>query len=381
MILASGMGFKTNTFLEITVLDDSIFSAKRLVSSSKNSEKIEKLEVERRELPDLTSLYVFHFPSSQNLHTLTIKSDKETFTYRGFSTIAVRNDAFKSVDTSKPVSVEVSSQESSTTFSHDTSTTPVVVFSKTMTLVSGYKEEKNENIIAREENGNLLIHGIISEGKNVKSDIIITLPDGNVEKYTFDASSKDIDGFMKRGMVFEKSIPLKQKGLHLVEVNYDNGFAAYNGPVVYGYFLPVYPNDYDIIEKKIGNENIPTIATESLKFVNNLRARSGKSSLSIDETLNSLATIKANDMALHNSLSHTDSNGDKIGGTAKRNNIMIAGAVGENIAGGNISFRMLLIGLANSGGHRANMLDSWKKMGIGYTIKDGQVYYAQVFGE
>lgn len=42
---------------------------------------------------------------------------------------------------------------------------------------------------------------------------------------------------------------------------------------------------------------------------------------------------------------------------------------------------MLLVGLANSGGHRANMLDNWTKMGIGYAVKNGQVYYTQVFGE
>jgi uncharacterized protein YkwD len=118
-----------------------------------------------------------------------------------------------------------------------------------------------------------------------------------------------------------------------------------------------------------------------LKFVNALRAKSGKSPLVLDNILTNLATIKANDMAEHNNLSHTDSYGDKISGTAKRNHIQLAGSIGENIAGGNINFKMLLVGLANSGGHRANILDDWKKMGVGYAVKDGQVYYGQVFGE
>lgn len=287
----------------------------------------------------------------------------------------------KSVDMGKAVSIQVDAQKSSTAFSHDTYTTPVTVFKKTMMLVPGHREERNENITATVENGSILIRGIVKKGKQVKSDIMITLPDGNVEKHTFDTQSIDTDGYMKREKVFEKTIPLKRKGAYLVEVNYDNGFAAYNGPIVYGDFLPIYPNDYDNVQKKIDNTDRSVVTIESLKFVNDLRSKTGKSALSLDDTLNSLATIKANDMAKYNNISHVDSYGDKINDTAKRNGIRIAGGVGENVAGGNIHYKVFLIGLANSGGHRANMLDPWKKMGVGYTVKDGQAYYVQVFGE
>lgn len=192
-----------------------------------------------------------------------------------------------------------------------------------MTLTPGYKEERNENITVMAENGSILIRGIVAKDKKVKSDIMVTLPDGNVEKYTFNAASIDTDGFMKRERVFEKSIPLKQAGLYRVEVNYDNGFAAYNGPVTYGDILPVYPNDYDSVQKNITASDSSTVAIESLDFVNAVRAKSGKSSISLDDTLGNLATIKANDMAQHRNLSHTDSNGEKIGGTAKRHNIKL----------------------------------------------------------
>lgn len=380
IVLASGLGFNTSVFLEIVVLEDSLFSAKKLISPVKIPGKLEKLEVERVELPDLTATYFFRF-SEKNFHILTIKSDTETFVYKGFWVIAMRGDALKSLDSEKPVSIKIESQESSTSFSHDTYTHPVTIFDKSMTLVSGHKEEKNENIVIAEENSNLVVRGIVSKGKNVKSDILLTLPNGNVERYTFDVSSIDTDGYMKREKVFEKIIPLKKKGFYLVEVNYDNGFAAYNWPLVYGDFLPAYPNDYDNVQKEIRATDNSIVALESLKFVNNIRAKSGKPALLLDDTLGSLAAIKSKDMALHNNLSHTDSSGNKIGGTAKNNNIMIAGVVGENIAGGNINFKVLLIGLANSGGHRANMLDDWKNMGVGYVVKNGQVYYTQVFGE
>ena len=70
--------------------------------------------------------------------------------------------------------------------------------------------------------------------------------------------------------------------------------------------------------------DVSTAAAESLSFVNAIRMKSGKSALTLDDTLNALATIKANDMAEHKNLSHTDSNGDKINGTAKRNGIQLA---------------------------------------------------------
>ncbi len=109
-----------------------------------------------------------------------------------------------------------------------------------------------------------------------------------------------------------------------MEINYDNGFPAYNGPVIYGEILPVYPNAYDSVRKEVWKSDVSTAAAESLSFVNAIRMKSGKSALTLDDTLNALATIKANDMAEHKNLSHTDSNGDKINGTAKRNGIQLA---------------------------------------------------------
>jgi hypothetical protein len=244
MVVASGIGFNTSTFVEITVLDDAIFSGKKRIINTKAPEKIDKLNIERRELPDLTSLYLFHF-TSPTFHTLTLTSEQETFIYKGFSTIALRSDTLASLDIHIPVSVHITSEESSTSFSHDSFTVPVVIFDKTLMLTPGYKEEKNENITTNEENGNLVINGIVQRGKNVKSEIMLTLPNGDVEKYSFGTESIDTDGYLKREKVFTKTIPLKQTGLHLVELNYDSGFAAYNGPIISGDFLPIYPNDSD----------------------------------------------------------------------------------------------------------------------------------------
>jgi len=323
MVITSGLGFETNTFIEITVLDDALFSAKKLIVSPKQVATLKTLDVERKELPNGASLYLFHFPEN-SFHTLTIKSQNTSFTYKGFGIIAIQSNDLQSLDTNNAVSITVTSAESSTSFSHDTYTNPVTIFSQDMMIVPGYKTEKNENITMAVENNNLLIRGIIAVGKNVKSTIDVTLPNGNVKAYTFDANSIDTDGYVKRGKVFEKSIPLIDKGLYHVEINYSDGFAAYNGPVIYGDFLPIYPNDFDTAEKNISNNDSITAANDSLSFVNAVRAKSGKSALVLDTNLNILATIKANDMAMHNVVSHTDSQGTTISGTAKRNGIQLA---------------------------------------------------------
>jgi uncharacterized protein YkwD len=66
---------------------------------------------------------------------------------------------------------------------------------------------------------------------------------------------------------------------------------------------------------------------------------------------------------------------------SKRLGIEVSGSVWENVAGGTVSAAYLQAGLSLSGGHRANMLGNWSKVGIGVVINNGKVYLAQVFGE
>lgn len=324
LVIASGMGFSsTSLIMDIFVLDDTVFEGKKYSPAPSDIALLDSLDTERVELPNLVSIYLFHF-GTKDFHTLTLTSGDKTLIYRGFETIAIRSDALSSFDTTKPIQTIVTSQKSSTAFSHDTYTAPVTIFQKTMTLTPGYREEKNESITSDIQANNLIIHGMVAKGKNVKSDIILTLPDGNVAKYAFDKGSIDTDGYLKRGKVFEKTIPLTYTGVYLVEVNYSNGFAAYNGPVTLGDVLPVAPNDMDTVGKDILDSDASVVARESLDFINAIRAKSGKKVLVLDETLNALALIKAKDMAKTGILSHQDSAGVYIDGTAKRNNIAVA---------------------------------------------------------
>ena len=115
--------------------------------------------------------------------------------------------------------------------------------------------------------------------------------------------------------------------------------------------------------------------------MNALRKKVGKNALVTDSTLETLARFKANDMADHNYVGHDDSTGQKINGTAKRAGIAVTGGMGENVAGGSVGSDFLLAGLSLSGGHRANMLGEWTKIGVAAAVRNGLTYYVQVFGE
>ncbi|MBX9809229.1 CAP domain-containing protein, partial [Candidatus Gracilibacteria bacterium] len=91
---------------------------------------------------------------------------------------------------------------------------------------------------------------------------------------------------------------------------------------------------------------------------------------------------KALDMAEYNYVGHTTQNGMGILEFASFAGITIKGSIGENVAGGNISDLSLQDGLEESGSHRHAMTeDKYKKIGIGYVLKNGKTYLVQLFGE
>ncbi len=116
-----------------------------LAPEAKNIQSLGKIETERVDFSISESVYLMRFPT-EDFHTVTIKNDTDTLMYRGFGTVAIPASTLASFDPKKPVTIEVTSQKSSTSFSHDTYTTPATIFQKTMMLTPGYIEHKNESI-------------------------------------------------------------------------------------------------------------------------------------------------------------------------------------------------------------------------------------------
>lgn len=115
-----------------------------------------------------------------------------------------------------------------------------------------------------------------------------------------------------------------------------------------------------------------------LSLVNAERAKYGLKSLSINNKLNNVAQIKAEDMKNNNYFSHTS---PTYGSPFEMMNSfgISYNTAGENIAMGQLSPEAVVKGWMNSEGHRKNILNSsFTQMGLGYA-KGNSTYWAQMF--
>ncbi|MFE2927446.1 CAP domain-containing protein [Streptomyces goshikiensis] len=119
-------------------------------------------------------------------------------------------------------------------------------------------------------------------------------------------------------------------------------------------------------------------AAEVVALVNQERAKAGCSALTVNPKLTAAALNHSQDMASHNNMSHTGSDGSDPGERITR-----AGygwmSYGENVAYGYSSPEQVMEGWMNSPGHRENILNcSFKEIGVG--LAQPNSYWTQDFG-
>lgn len=115
---------------------------------------------------------------------------------------------------------------------------------------------------------------------------------------------------------------------------------------------------------------------EVIRLVNQQRASNGLAALTSDSTLNSAASKRAVETV--SSFSHTRPNGTSCFTVLDEFNYSYRSA-GENIAMGQPSPEAVVTAWMNSEGHRANILGSFTKIGVGCHSNGGTLYWAQVF--
>ncbi|MCR5737346.1 MAG: hypothetical protein K6G64_06835 [Eubacterium sp.] len=115
-----------------------------------------------------------------------------------------------------------------------------------------------------------------------------------------------------------------------------------------------------------------------VELVNNERAKAGLGKVTLNETLNNAAQLRAKESAV--SFSHTRPNGTAFSTVLQEYSISYRGA-GENIAWGQKTPEEVMNGWMNSPGHRANILNgSFTKIGVGfYQDWNGKNYWSQLF--
>ena len=108
--------------------------------------------------------------------------------------------------------------------------------------------------------------------------------------------------------------------------------------------------------------------------VNAERARRGLAALRLAPELMRSAALHSQDMATHNFISHTGSDGSSAGERMRRTGYNWT-ACAENVAAGYDSPASVVAGWMASSGHRANILNpNYKDVGAGYAYGDGSTY-------
>lgn len=120
-----------------------------------------------------------------------------------------------------------------------------------------------------------------------------------------------------------------------------------------------------------------SFAAEVASLVNAERARYGLSALTVDAQVQQAAQVRAQETV--QSFSHTQPSGASFSSALTEAGVSYTRA-GENIAYGQATPQAVVASWMNSEGHRANILSrNFTKIGVGYTLSGGTVYWAQLF--
>ncbi|GGJ07075.1 CAP domain-containing protein [Streptomyces brasiliensis] len=120
------------------------------------------------------------------------------------------------------------------------------------------------------------------------------------------------------------------------------------------------------------------VAAQIVQLVNAERTKAGCSAVTLNATLTKAAQAHSEDMAAHQNMSHTGSDGSDPG-----SRITSAGynwsAYGENVAYGYSTPEAVMAGWMSSEGHKENILNcSFKEIGVG--LAQPGSYWTQDFG-
>lgn len=159
----------------------------------------------------------------------------------------------------------------------------------------------------------------------------------------------------------------------------------YIGTASSKYIRLIYPNSTGNLGTSDGEETTSQLTTdeqEVFDLINAKRVANGLTTLKIDDELQNVARIKAQDMVDNNYFSHTSPTYGSPFDMIKSFGITYKTA-GENIAG-NSSNNSAVNAWMNSEGHRANILNSslnYTGIGVVSSTKYGKIYVQMFIGK
>ena len=284
--------------------------------------------------------------------------------------------------TTGTAAVSIAATTLSTPFSHDQNGAYTPVFERNVLLVPEYPRllPVGGRVFSLGKNGNVRFRS--PAVPLLQGEFFVTLPDGSVRSYSIPRVFLDAAGNVLSWNIITLRFPLEMEGVYLVEIPDTSGRAWINAPLIYGKDIwPILPSPLTSAPKRILTSR-DTVRENQYRRLTAFREEQKLSQLAVDPILEQIAQEKAEDMLLHGYVGHRDFQGRTVSDVASAYAETIGSdLIGENVAGGNQSDSVLFEWLKLSGGHRYNMLfPEWKKIGIGYAARDGQVYLVQVFG-
>lgn len=120
------------------------------------------------------------------------------------------------------------------------------------------------------------------------------------------------------------------------------------------------------------------MAARVIELVNAERARRGRDAFATDDLVTAAAEIHSDDMAAHQNMSHTGSDGSNTGDRLERVGFSWRGW-GENIGAGYADAAAMVDGWMNSTGHREIILSDNTFVGVSVIpAADGRLYWTLV---
>ncbi len=213
----------------------------------------------------------------------------------------------------------------------------------------------------------------ISSNSNSTSNNNSNNPNNNtyINYYTKDRTEKED---------FKYGVKLVKEITDYYRVKQDNSVETYDSKVTRTYYdFSGYNGTASTLtsEARTNSVTYSAMANEIVSLVNNLRTSLGKTKLSLDSNLTTMAMIRAMELSYGNTFSHTRPNGNICFSLGSEFNYPF---YAENIAAGQTSASNVFNSWKNSSGHYQNMINSdYKKIGIGVNYFDGKYYWVQIF--
>lgn len=362
-ILAWGQSFQTDRFTEVTLLDRNLFQYPMNIPTLSGSSWNPKIESRNK----LTTIGL----PQKTWAEITLTQEKKVYKTSGTALI-LNPDKFLP----GTANVQIHGYTLSTPSSLDRSLKIPSFFSGSVFLDYVSESIGSEKITLLNTWKNTLIRWKIPSNVKIRDSYFLTLPSGEVHEFPFPSWLIWEDGFLKPNIKITLPLNLSSIGTYRLEFVQSDGLAYINIPITRWMVWNILSPNLPIKKRNLSS------ATFFSSQINIIRASLWKNLLLLDDELSSLAQWKVNDMVDKGYVWHISPDGLDILEFSKKKGFIFSGAIGENIASWNVSDPFLQKGLEDSGSHRMNMLRSeWKKIWIGYAIKNGQTYVVQIFGE